>query len=235
MIILCIIPLPSGDHLRRQVDLVPLFLSLLQDSSGSFLLLIIVKEYRRPVLRSHVWSLAIHRCRVVHLEKEFQKFLVGDFGRVIQNLECFGVFCNVNAGGRNRTSVGTYGQFSRYRRNGMLDGQCPHLCIRPEHLAGLCQYIVCGRNAQHPRSSFPPTLVSIKVPAGAEAYIYPAANVAFSVVSGRDMPPPIGPKGKLLVEKRRKKREARDGSMNVVARVRRMRRTAAVKIASLSV
>lgn len=80
-----------------------------------------------------------------------------------------------------------------------------------------------------------PTLISIREAIGVEVYIYPAANVAFSVVSGRDMPPPIGPKVKLLVEKRRKKREERDGSMNVVARVRKMRRTAAVKIASLSV
>lgn len=86
-----------------------------------------------------------------------------------------------------------------------------------------------------PEAAIPPALVSIGVPAGAEVYIYPAANVAFSVVSGRDMPPPIGPKVKLLVEKRRKKREERDGSMNVVARVRRMRRIVAVKIASLSV
>lgn len=86
-----------------------------------------------------------------------------------------------------------------------------------------------------PEAAFLPTHVSIRVLARAGVYIYPAANVAFSVVSGRDMPPPIGPKVKLLVEKRRKKREERDGSMNVVARVRRMRRTAAVKIASLSV
>lgn len=65
-------------------------------------------------------------------------------------------------------------------------------------------------------------------------HIYPAANVAFSVVPGRDMTLPIGPKVKLLAEKRRKKREKRDGNMNVVARARMKRKTAVVKIASLS-
>jgi hypothetical protein len=37
-----------------------------------------VREDRGPVLRTHVATLAVHGCRVVHAEEEFEELAVAD-------------------------------------------------------------------------------------------------------------------------------------------------------------
>jgi len=55
-----------------------------------------IKNYR-AILGAGVWSLAVRGGRVVDFPEKFEKFLVGDFCGVVDDLDGFGVSCFVGA------------------------------------------------------------------------------------------------------------------------------------------
>lgn len=95
MIALGIKPIAHGiraQNLRRDpAALPPLLLRPLRHLPRDPLLLVRVREYRRPVLRARVGALPVFGRRVVHSVQEFQQRAVGYLRRVEGYLEGFGV------------------------------------------------------------------------------------------------------------------------------------------------
>lgn len=91
MIILCIPPLPSWQHLRHNLPLPPLLVHLVGDFPRNLLLLGIMVENGAAVLAPAIGTLSVSGGGVVHAVKVFDKLAVGDLFRVEKDLEGFGV------------------------------------------------------------------------------------------------------------------------------------------------
>jgi hypothetical protein len=84
-------PLASRQHLGHNPVLPPLLVYLGGDLLGDLLLLGVVREDARAVLRPDVRALAVCCGGVVHTVEELEQLLVGDLGRIVDDLRGFGV------------------------------------------------------------------------------------------------------------------------------------------------
>jgi hypothetical protein len=92
MILLGIPPFPSRNNLRHQrLLLIPLFLHLLLDTVRYLLLLPPMRKNRTPILRAHIWPLAVRSGRIMHAEEKIQQLCVRELLWVVRELHRFGV------------------------------------------------------------------------------------------------------------------------------------------------
>lgn len=91
VVVLGVPPLAGRQDLRHDLALPPLLVDLGRDLLGDLGLLVVVREDARAVLRSVVRPLAVRGGGVVHAVEELEELLVGDLGRVVDDLCRFGV------------------------------------------------------------------------------------------------------------------------------------------------
>lgn len=91
VVVLCIPPLAGRHNIGDDLVLPPLLVGFLSDVLGDALLLVVVVENARAVLRAGVWTLLVQRRGVVHLVEVFEELSVGDLLWVVEDLDGFGV------------------------------------------------------------------------------------------------------------------------------------------------
>lgn len=89
-------PFPGWQDLGDHASLPPMLIHLLCDAPRLLLLGLVVVENSTSVLRSNVRALTVRGRRVVHLVEEFEDGAVGELLRVVDDLECFGVWLAVS-------------------------------------------------------------------------------------------------------------------------------------------
>lgn len=92
MICLRIPPFARRQNLRNNLPLPPLLIRQLCDLSRNTLLLRIMVEDSRTVLRPCIWTLTVRGGRIMHLIEEFEELSVSNLARIICNLQSFGVY-----------------------------------------------------------------------------------------------------------------------------------------------
>lgn len=100
MVLFRIPPLARWQYLRRNTALPPLLINLFRHISRNLLLLSIVVENRRSILRPDIWTLAIRSGRIMHLVKELQQTAIRDFLGVVNYLQRLGIYHNRLASAR---------------------------------------------------------------------------------------------------------------------------------------
>ena len=91
VVLLRIIPLACRQDLRHDAALPPLVVGLFRYVFRLLLLLLIVVEYARAILRTPVSALAVRSGRIMHLVEVLYECAVGDLLRVEDDLAGFGV------------------------------------------------------------------------------------------------------------------------------------------------
>jgi len=97
MIILGIPPLTRRQDLRNNLPLPPLLIRLSRHIPRDSLLLRIMIENPRSILRTSIWTLAVRGRGVVHLVEEFEQLAIGHLIRVKCNLKGFGMSSTTRA------------------------------------------------------------------------------------------------------------------------------------------
>lgn len=92
VVCLCVPPLASRKNFSNDLVLPPFLANLLGDILGYRSLLLVVCEDSRSVLRTSIRSLSVGCGRVVHSVEELDKLSVRDLLRIIDDLQCLGVY-----------------------------------------------------------------------------------------------------------------------------------------------